>query len=258
MCFDIGRAGSLENCKEMWYAQIKRFCPNTPVILVGCKNDVRYIYKDEQYLKFCRDRSPLVRYSQLEISNINSTKLSACRNRFKVTFICVCRQVREADLVMPEYARSVAKELGIPYYETSVFTYFGIDEVFENAIRAALCTRRQQRFWMTNLKRVMGPTLQEPFCPPRPKLTTATTLDSSYLTDLTRMARQQNYTDLIFLCGSVGFSAHRFMMASASPLLRRILTTDYSQDLQTATRSNSETSLVSAIIICLKPNFSMP
>ena len=47
---------------------------------------------------------------------------------------------------MPEEARSVARELNIPYYETSVLTYFGIDEVFENAIRAALCSRRQQRY----------------------------------------------------------------------------------------------------------------
>ena len=61
---------------------------------------------------------------------------------------------------MPERGRAVAKDLGIPYYETSVLTYFGVDEVFENAIRAALCARRQQRFWMTNLKRVPMPILQ--------------------------------------------------------------------------------------------------
>ena len=41
-----------------------------------------------------------------------------------------------------------------------MLTYFGVDEVFENAIRAALCARRQQRFWMTNLKRVPMPALQ--------------------------------------------------------------------------------------------------
>ena len=61
---------------------------------------------------------------------------------------------------MPERGRAVAKDLGIPYYETSVLSYFGVDEVFENAIRAALCARRQQRFWMTNLKRVPMPILQ--------------------------------------------------------------------------------------------------
>jgi Rho-related BTB domain-containing protein 1/2 len=61
---------------------------------------------------------------------------------------------------MPDEARAVAKELGVAYYETSVFTYFGVNEVFENAIRAALIARRQQRFWMTNLKRVQRPILQ--------------------------------------------------------------------------------------------------
>ena len=70
------------------------------------------------------------------------------------------RQVREADLVMPDQARAVAKELGLPYFETSVLTYYGVEEVFENAIRAALCSRRTQRFWMTNLRRVLSPALQ--------------------------------------------------------------------------------------------------
>ena len=167
MCFDIGKASSLENCKEMWYSQIKRFCPNTPIILVGCKNDLRFIHKDEHYLKLCHQRSPLVR--------------RAC----------------EADIVMPEEARSVARDLGLPYYETSVLTYFGIEQVFENAIRAALGSRRQQSlFRMTNynLRRVMSPVLQEPFCPPRPKLPEAVVMDSSYLPDLAKMARQGNYT----------------------------------------------------------------
>ena len=88
-------------------------------------------------------------------------------------------------------------------------------------------SRRQRGFRMTNynLRRVLNPTLQEPFCPPRPKLPEASVLESSYLNDLTRLTSQQKYTDLIFLCGSVGFSAHRFVMAAASPLLRRILTT---------------------------------
>ena len=70
------------------------------------------------------------------------------------------RQVKENDIIMPEKARAVARDLGIPYYETSVLTFYGIDELFENAIRAALCSRRSQRFWMTGLKKVMQPALQ--------------------------------------------------------------------------------------------------
>ena len=37
--------------------------------------------------------------------------------------------------------RAVARELGVPYYETSVLSFFGVNEVFQNAIRAALMTR---------------------------------------------------------------------------------------------------------------------
>ncbi len=46
--------------------------------------------------------------------------------------------------------RAVAKELGMPYYETSVLTFFGINEVFENAIRAALCARFDSSSFLTS------------------------------------------------------------------------------------------------------------
>ncbi len=193
MCFDVGRQSSLDNCRYMWHAQIKKFCPNTPIILVGCKNDVRYIYKDEQYLNYCRERSPLV------------------------------RQVRERDLVMPDRGRAVAKELGdLPYYETSVLTYFGVNEVFDNAIRAALCAKRQQRFWMTGLKRMLTPQLQEPYCPPRPLLPNIEALPSQFHADRERLLKEQDFTDAILVCGSVGFSAHRFMLSAASAFLYKI------------------------------------
>lgn len=63
---------------------------------------------------------------------------------------------------MPDEARALAREFGVSYYETSVLTYYGVNEVFENAIRAALISRKNQRFWMTNLKKVQRPLLQVP------------------------------------------------------------------------------------------------
>ncbi len=71
--------------------------------------------------------------------------------------------MRKSDLVMPDEGRTLAREFGVHYYETSVLTYYGVNEVFENAIRAALISRRHQRFWMTNLKKVQRPLLQ--VCP---------------------------------------------------------------------------------------------
>ena len=41
-----------------------------------------------------------------------------------------------------------------------MLTYYGVNAVFENAIRAALVSRRQQRFWLAGFKRVQRPLLQ--------------------------------------------------------------------------------------------------
>ncbi|GIY99214.1 rho-related BTB domain-containing protein 1 [Caerostris extrusa] len=61
LCFSIANPMSLRNCKVVWYPEIRRFCPSTPIVLVGCKNDLRYMYRDEQFLSLCRDRSPFFR-----------------------------------------------------------------------------------------------------------------------------------------------------------------------------------------------------
>lgn len=65
LCFSLTSHNSLRNCKAMWYPEIRRFCPQTPVLLVGCKNDLRYMYRDEAYLSYFRDRSPFLRYTCL-------------------------------------------------------------------------------------------------------------------------------------------------------------------------------------------------
>uniref|UniRef100_A0A182WC15 BTB domain-containing protein n=1 Tax=Anopheles minimus TaxID=112268 RepID=A0A182WC15_9DIPT len=161
LCFSIANPVSLRNCRAMWYPEIRKFCPDTPVILVGCKNDLRYMYRDETYLSYFGERSPFV------------------------------RAARKSDLVMPDEARAVAKELGVAYYETSVFTYFGVNEVFENAIRAALIARREHRFWMTNLKRVQRPLLQAPFRPPKPPPPEVTVITGTHTKDMLNMFNSQ-------------------------------------------------------------------
>lgn len=213
LCFSVTSPVSLRNCKAMWYPEIRRFCPQTPVLLVGCKNDLRYMYQDEAYLSIFRENGSFL------------------------------RATRKSDLVMPDQARAIARELGIHYYETSVLSYYGVNEVFENAIRSALMARRQQRFWMTNLKKVQRPLLQAPFKPPKPPVPEIQVLQSNYDSHMREMWIQQAHTDVIFVAGSVGFTAHRFMLASASPLLHRILMTDFSNELNT--RSSSESSMVS-------------
>uniref|UniRef100_A0A146MA20 Rho-related BTB domain-containing protein 1 n=2 Tax=Lygus hesperus TaxID=30085 RepID=A0A146MA20_LYGHE len=214
LCFSLASPNSLRNCKAMWYPEIRKFCPNTPVILVGCKNDLRFMYRDEAYLDFFRERSPFL------------------------------RAIRKSDLVMPDQARGIARELGVTYYETSVLTYYGVNEVFENAIRAALIARRQQRFWMTNLKKVQRPLLQAPYCPPKPVARPVQVCASTFDDSLRWLLTNLPHTDVIFVVGTICIPAHRFMLAAASPSLQRLLCTDLTGELNT--RSASESSMVSS------------
>ncbi|XP_076759757.1 rho-related BTB domain containing isoform X1 [Xylocopa sonorina] len=213
LCFSITNPVSLRNCKAMWYPEIRRFCPQTPVLLVGCKNDLRYMYRDETYLSYFRDRSPFV------------------------------RATRKSDLVMPDQARAVARELGVCYYETSVFTYYGVNEVFENSIRAALIARRQQRFWMTNLKRVQRPLLQAPFCPPKPVPPEVCLASSTYEENMKTLWTKPVHTDVTLIAGNCTFSSHRCLLAAASPAFHRLFSMELVQE-QTP-RSSSESSMVS-------------
>ncbi|XP_012260254.1 rho-related BTB domain-containing protein 1 isoform X2 [Athalia rosae] len=213
LCFSITNPVSLRNCKAMWYPEIRRFCPQTPVLLVGCKNDLRYMYRDETYLSYFRDRSPFV------------------------------RATRKSDLVMPDQARSVARELGVYYYETSVFTYHGVNEVFENSIRAALIARRQQRFWMTNLKRVQRPLLQAPFCPPKPIPPEVSLAPSTYEENFKALWMKPVHTDVILVAGGTSFPAHRCLLAAASPAFHWLFSIELVQEL--TPRSSSESSMVS-------------
>ncbi|XP_017842723.1 rho-related BTB domain-containing protein 1 isoform X3 [Drosophila busckii] len=213
LCFSIASPISLRNCKVMWYPEIRRFCPDVPVVLVGCKNDLRYMYRDENYLSYFGEKG---------------------------TFV---RAALKSDLVMPDEARAVAKELGVSYYETSVFTYFGVNEVFENAIRSALIARRQQRFWMTNLKKVQKPLLQAPFRPPKPPPPEVTVMVGHYRQDIYNMFLSQAYADLILVVGVTKFAVHRFMLAAASSIFQRMLNTEMSD---MGGRSSSESSMVSS------------
>ncbi|XP_013922297.1 PREDICTED: rho-related BTB domain-containing protein 1 [Thamnophis sirtalis] len=133
LCFSIANPNSLNHVKTMWCQEIKHFCPRTPVILVGCQLDLRY--------------------ADLEAVNRARRPLA--------------RPIKRGDILPPERGREVAKELGIPYYETSVFDQFGIKDVFDNAIRAALISRRHLQFWKSHLKKVQKPLLQAPFLPPK-------------------------------------------------------------------------------------------
>lgn len=41
VCFSVDLPDSLENVQEKWISEVKHFCPRTPILLVGCKLDLR-------------------------------------------------------------------------------------------------------------------------------------------------------------------------------------------------------------------------
>ncbi|XP_053313997.1 rho-related BTB domain-containing protein 2-like [Spea bombifrons] len=134
LCFSLANPYSLRHVQSMWFPEIKHFCPRTPVVLVGCQLDLRYADLDAVN----RARRPLA------------------------------KPIKPTDILSPETGHEVAKELGVPYYETSVVAQFGVKDVFDNAIRAALISRRHLQFWKSHLKKVQRPLLQAPFLPPKP------------------------------------------------------------------------------------------
>lgn len=119
----------------------------------------------------------------------------------------------------PENGREVAKELGVPYYETSVVAQFGIKDVFDNAIRAALISRRHLQFWKSHLRNVQRPLLQAPFLPPKPPapIITVPPPPSSMEEHPGRLLEDPLCADVVLvLQESQRIFAHRVYLATAS------------------------------------------
>ena len=51
MCFSIDSPDSLENIPEKWTPEVKHFCPNVPIILVGNKKVSLILFKNGLGLK---------------------------------------------------------------------------------------------------------------------------------------------------------------------------------------------------------------
>ena len=104
LCFSISSPDSLENIPERWLPEVKHFCPKVPVVLVGCKKDLR---TDEETLGLlAADKK--VPVSQ-EDGEQMKTKIGA-----------------------------------VGYHECSAKTKEGVREVFEAATRAALVSHKPQ------------------------------------------------------------------------------------------------------------------
>nr|XP_061803408.1 rho-related GTP-binding protein RhoA-D isoform X3 [Nerophis lumbriciformis] len=105
MCFSIDSPDSLENIPEKWTPEVKHFCPNVPIILVGNKKDLR---NDEN------TRRELAKMKQEPVKSDEGRDMA---NRISA----------------------------FGYLECSAKTKDGVREVFEMATRAALQVRKRKK-----------------------------------------------------------------------------------------------------------------
>ena len=102
MCFSIDSPDSLENIPEKWTPEVRHFCPNVPIILVGNKKDLR---------------------------NDEGTKRELAK-------------MKQEPVKYEEGTSMCAKVNAHGYMECSAKTKEGVREVFKAATEAALQTRR--------------------------------------------------------------------------------------------------------------------
>jgi Ras family protein A len=104
MCFSIDSPDSLENIPEKWTPEVKHFCPNVPIILVGNKKDLR---NDPNTIK--------------ELGKMKQEPVKPAEGR-----------------AMAEKINAFA------YLECSAKSKEGVREVFETATRAALQVKKKK------------------------------------------------------------------------------------------------------------------
>ncbi|PWA14142.1 hypothetical protein CCH79_00016717 [Gambusia affinis] len=115
ICFSLVSPASFENVRAKWYPEVRHHCPNTPIILVGTKLDLR---DDKDTIERLRDK-----------------KLSP------ITYPQGLAMAREIELGRSPSSPNMSSwsSGAVKYLECSALTQRGLKTVFDEAIRAVLC-----------------------------------------------------------------------------------------------------------------------
>jgi Ras family protein A len=105
ICFAIDSPDSLDNVQEKWISEVLHFCSGHPIILVGCKKDLRH---DPRTIE------ELHKTSQKPVTPEQGEEVRKKIGAYK-------------------------------YLECSARTNEGVREVFESATRAALLAKKHER-----------------------------------------------------------------------------------------------------------------
>jgi len=183
-------------------ARDKHHCPNTPIILVGTKLDLR---SDESCLERLRDKG---------LSPITTEEGEAMRKQIGA----------------------------VSYVECSSLTFTGLKEVFVEAVRAIIAPssgkskKKASKFESKPAKVIVSPPVL-PKQKPSPRLDIES---SCYDKDLKKLVNNSFTSDVYFIVGKEKIYAHRVILASASPFFFDIFQKDYSSHSKPTKESKPE------------------
>lgn len=98
ICFSIASLSSYEDVKHKWHPEVKHYCPNVPILLVGTKSDLR---DDQDVLEKLREQN------QTTVTQQQGTTMA--------------RQIK-----------------AVKYLECASINQHGLNEVFDEAVRASI------------------------------------------------------------------------------------------------------------------------
>ncbi|KAK9466350.1 small GTPase superfamily [Lipomyces arxii] len=81
ICFSIDSPDSLDNVQEKWISEVMRFCQNLPIILVGCKKDLRNDTKTIEELSKTSQRPVSTEEGEATAQKIGAIKYLECSAR---------------------------------------------------------------------------------------------------------------------------------------------------------------------------------
>lgn len=135
---------------SQWISEVLHFCQGLPIILVGCKKDLRHDPKTIEELHKTSQKP--VTPEQVSPHNDPSLAPYPFLPPLSVFFICSAEdlypQLHTRSILTAVFvqAEDVRKKIGAQkYLECSAKTNEGVREVFEHATRAALLTRKKEK-----------------------------------------------------------------------------------------------------------------
>ncbi|THH08102.1 hypothetical protein EW145_g2924 [Phellinidium pouzarii] len=81
ICFAIDSPDSLDNVQEKWHSEVTHFCNGLPVLLVGCKKDLRYDSKTIEELRKTSQRPVTQEEGSAVSQKINAKHYVECSAR---------------------------------------------------------------------------------------------------------------------------------------------------------------------------------